>query len=116
MSGSGRAGVFDDNDDLGDFRPKPRPEAVRGVAEQAGFRSREPGLPAPPEGALVQEPPSRREVRRYRTGRNQQLNLKVRAEDAEAFYALADQHGWVLGETFARAVAALQREVSDAAS
>lgn len=112
MSGSSRAGVFDENDDLSDFRPKPQPEAVRGVAEQAGFRSREPTLPPIPELASPQMPTTVREVRRYRTGRNQQLNLKVRAEDASAFYALADQHGWVLGETFTRAIAALQREIS----
>ncbi len=53
----------------------------------------------------------RREQRRYRTGRNQQLNLKVTAQDAEAFYAIADARGWVLGETFARAIAALAREL-----
>lgn len=52
----------------------------------------------------------RQEQRRYRTGRNQQLNLKVRAQDAEAFYAIADAEGWVLGDAFARAVAALARE------
>jgi hypothetical protein len=78
-----------------------RPEQVRGIAEQAGFRSREPAPPA-----------ATRDVRRYRTGRNQQLNLKVRAEDAAAFYAVADAQGWVLGETFAHAIAALQRELS----
>ena len=53
----------------------------------------------------------RREQRRYRTGRNQQLNLKVRAQDAAAFYAIADAEGWVLGDVFARAVAALAREL-----
>lgn len=97
----GRAGLFED--DLSDFRPKPPvpAEQLRGIAEQSGFRSREPA--APPPG---------REPRRYRTGRNQQLNLKVRAEDAAAFYALADAQGWVLGETFGRAVAALERELA----
>jgi hypothetical protein len=75
---------------------------VRGIAEKAGFRSREPAPPAV----------DRREIRRYRTGRNQQLNLKVRAEDAAAFYAIADANGWVLGETFAQAIAALQRQLS----
>jgi hypothetical protein len=99
---AGRAGLFED--DLGDFQPTPpgRPEQVRGIAEQSGFRSREP---APPTV-------EKRDVRRYRTGRNQQLNLKVRAEDAAAFYAMADAQGWVLGETFAHAIAALQRELS----
>jgi hypothetical protein len=98
---TGRAGVFDD--DLGDFQPTPatRTEQVRGIAEKAGFRSREP-VP----------PPEKRELRRYRTGRNQQLNLKVRAEDAAAFYAIADAQGWVLGETFAQAIEALQQRIA----
>ncbi len=101
-----RAGVFDD--DLSDFQPTPttRPEEVRGVAEKAGFRSREPA-PVP-----VAPPEEKREMRRYRTGRNQQLNLKVRAQDAVAFYAIADAQGWVLGETFAQAVEALQHKLS----
>jgi hypothetical protein len=96
-----RAGVFDD--DLSDFQPRPAasPEAVRGVAEKAGFHSRDP---APP--------PEPRIDRRYRTGRNRQLNIKVRAEDAALFYAIAEAQGWVLGETFAQAIAALQDKLS----
>ena len=52
MSG-GRASMFEQDDDLGlgEFEPKApaRPEQVRGVAEQAGFRSREPeAAPAGP--------------------------------------------------------------------
>lgn len=105
---NGRAGVFDD--DLGDFlqpAPATSPEQVRGIAEKAGFRSREPAPSSSPIPAA-----DKREIRRYRTGRNQQLNLKVRAEDAAAFYAIADANGWVLGETFAHAIAALQRQLS----
>ena len=103
---AGRAGVFDE--DLSDFAPKPptvegvRLEEVRAVAEEAAFRSREPQptrLPARP-------------LRRHRTGRNVQLNLKVRQEAADAFYALADRTGLVLGEAFERAVAALAKEMS----
>jgi hypothetical protein len=111
VSGGGaRASVFGEDGgdfDLSGFEPKPpaRAEQVRGVAEQAGFRSREPTSP-PPVAA-------KREARRYRTGRNVQLNIKARAEDIEAFYALADRTGLVLGEVFARAVAALARELSD---
>jgi hypothetical protein len=111
-----RAGIFEDDLDIGGFAPKPpaRAERVKAVAEEAGFRSRDP-LPsqAQAEAPVLPATPSkeRREQRRYRTGRNQQLNLKVRAQDAEAFYAIADAEGWVLGEVFARAVTALAREL-----
>jgi hypothetical protein len=42
-----------------------------------------------------------------------QLNLKVRQEALDAFYALADRTGLVLGEVFERAVEALTRELSE---
>lgn len=107
-----RAGVFED--DLSDFAPKPRtsaaarPEEVKALAEGTAFRSRDPQAVAPAPSA----PPSRREPRRYRTGRNVQLNLKVRQEAADAFYNLADRTGLVLGEVFEQAVEALARELS----
>jgi hypothetical protein len=88
--------------------PAARPEQVRGVAEQAGFRSRDPAPPAAPTPAPEA---GRRAPRRYRTGRNVQLNLKVRQDAADAFYALADAQGWVLGEAFERAIAALERDL-----
>ena len=82
MSGD-RARMFEEDKDLdlSAFRPKPaaKPEQVRDVAEQAGFRSRESIEPQ-----TLQVP--RREPRRYRTGRNIQLNLKVRQEAVDAFY------------------------------
>ena len=108
-----RAGVFDD--DLSDFIPKPRtvkaarPEEVKALAEGAAFRSREPQATSP----AATTPLGRREPRRYRTGRNVQLNLKVRQEAADAFYVLADQTGLVLGEVFERAIDALARELSE---
>ncbi len=109
---SGRAKLFDEDEDLDlsgfATRPPARPEEVRGVAEGAGFRSREPA--ANPPASSLASVPARREQRRYRTGRNVQLNLKVRQEDLDAFYKLADESGEVLGVVFANAVAALQRE------
>jgi hypothetical protein len=104
MAGT-RASVFEDPElDTSEFTPKPATdgvtrEQVRAVAEPASFLSRE-AAPAPV--------PSRREPRRHRTGRNVQLNLKVRQEDADAFYALADEKGWVLGEAFQMAIQALK--------
>lgn len=107
-----RASIFGDDDiDISAFKPKPSAspaaslEKVREVAEATQFRSRDP-KPVPPESA-----PARREPRRHRTGRNVQLNIKARAEAVDAFYALADQQNWVLGETFERAIDALQREL-----
>ena len=108
-----RAGVFED--DLSDFAPKPRtpaaarPEEVKALAEGTAFRSRDPKTATPATPA----PPLRREPRRYRTGRNVQLNLKVRQEAADAFYRLADSTGLVLGEVFERAVEALAQELSE---
>jgi hypothetical protein len=46
--------------------------------------------------------------RRHRTGRDRQLNLKVRTVDLEDFYAFADREGITLGEAFERAVSALK--------
>jgi hypothetical protein len=111
-----RASIFSEDDlDVSAFKPKPvaqlptrpaaKPEQVREVSEAASFRSREP-KPAP-----VDQPPPR-EQRRHRTGRNVQLNIKARAEAVEAFYAIADRQKWVLGETFERAIDALNRELA----
>ena len=110
MSGE-RASVFGDDLDLSDFQPKPptRARDVRDVAERAGFTSREPQA-APSEPS---PDPIKREQRRYRTGRNVQLNLKVRQADLDAFYALADQEGIVLGEAFARALLAWKEKLAE---
>lgn len=113
MSGN-RAGIFDTDDelDVSGFAPKPaikpaaKPEQVRAVSEAASFRSREPKPASAPPAA-----PPRREPRRHRTGRNAQINIKSRPETLEAFYAIADRQGWVLGEVFERAIEALQHEL-----
>lgn len=111
MSGE-RAPLFgqDTDLDLSSFRPKapPMPEKVRDVAEHVGFRSREAAPPAAATATL------RREPRRYRTGRNIQLNLKVRQEAIDAFYKIADEQGWVLGEAFEQAVSALAESLQKA--
>ena len=115
-----RAGIFDaDTDlDLSGFAPEPtprpaaRPEQIRAVSEAAHFHSRESRPErAPTKASEPETAPVRREQRRYRTGRNVQLNIKARAEAIEAFYAIADIKGWVLGEAFEQAVAALKREI-----
>jgi hypothetical protein len=100
-----RAGLFEGDDfDLSAFTPKkpatsePLAEAVRAISETADFRSREP---------LQRKKPDRR----HRTGRNEQLNLKVTSKARDMFYAITEQQGWVQGFTFERAVAALEREL-----
>jgi len=109
-----RASPFDVEEDLdvSGFAPKgapppaARPEQVRAVSEAAQFQSREPKPVSAPLASAKRGP------RRYRTGRNMQLNVKARTEAIEAFYAIADQQGWVLGETFERAVDALKRDLA----
>ena len=118
-------------------KPAAQPDQVKAVSETANFVSREPiQAPLQPAPARLHEPRSReekrngqsserkdsqhlsleaqnepttREPRRHRTGRNTQFNIKARADTIERFYALADRYRWVLGETFERAVAALER-------
>lgn len=103
---SGRADPMADMD-LSDFEAKPaaRPRipvaAIREASEQQNFPSRAPThSPSPP----------RREQRRHRTGRSHQLNLKVTADAADRFGKLADAQGWVLGEAFEKALAALEEK------
>jgi hypothetical protein len=110
-----RASVFSDSPeiDLSDFAVKPpaelkapSPEQVRAVSEAANFRSRE-ASPPPPTA-----PRKSRTPRRYRTGRNVQINIKTSQEAVDDFYAITDAHkGWVLGYTFERAITALKREL-----
>lgn len=107
---------FDPADWSPKVAPKPpaRPEktGTRKAAAAAGFRSREP-KPEPESGPESEPGPGRAgeaPVRRRRTGRNTQFNLKARAETIEAFCAVADQQGWGLGETLEYAVALLERE------
>ena len=76
---------------------------TREAAAAAGFRSREPQ----PEPERAGEAPP---LRRRRTGRNAQFNLKARPETIAAFCAVADLQGWGLGETLEQAVALLERE------
>lgn len=108
-----RASAFEDEGDidLTGFAPKTGArgvpaDRVKAVAQQAKFRERDvpPSTPTVGEGA---RPP-----RRYRTGRNRQINIKASDATIESLYAIADAQGWVLGETLERALAALERELA----
>lgn len=95
--------------DLADFAPKAQPKPVEPqqierIASEMGFPSRQPtATPAAPSIT-----PKRR---RYTTGRNQQLNVKVTAETVERFYRLADQQAVPLGELLDRALQALEQSI-----
>ncbi len=84
---------------------KPKPEQAAKVAEVSGFKSREPKEVSKPEKAAKPT-----QVRRRRTGRNAQFNLKAKPETIEAYCAIADKMGWGLGETLEKAVELLERE------
>ncbi len=119
-----RASIFDGDDDfdLSEFTPRPkaaRPradkEALREVAEKKGFVSREPAAtrevaPKAPKAVTPPPAPAPEPIpqRRYRTGRNRQLNLKVTDDVLRRFYALADSQDLILGEAFEQAVLALE--------
>ncbi|WP_136444005.1 stability/partitioning determinant [Pacificoceanicola onchidii] len=99
-------------------KAKPKPEAQaasRELAEATGFRSREPARAKPdPKPAKPKKPAKgageTKPVRRRRTGRNAQFNIKTKPETIEAFYAIADARGWGLGETLEHAVSLMQKE------
>jgi len=80
---------------------RPQREQVQQAASASGFQSRE----------AAPEPPSR-QIRRRRTGRNAQFNIKARPETIEAFCRIADANGWGLGETLEHAVALLEQQQS----
>ena len=81
--------------------------AIAEAAAKTNFKSREAKPAAVPAPVPVTAPT--KPVRRHRTGRSAQLNLKVRPDTIEKFYAVADANGWVLGEAFERAVALLEQ-------
>jgi hypothetical protein len=89
------------------FPTKPKPEkrveeaAVAEVARENNFPSRQP-----PKRDAEQK----RQQRRYRTGRNQHLGIKVTEETKEKFYKAVDARGVPQGELLRLALDALERE------
>jgi hypothetical protein len=71
-------------------KPKIEQSAIRQVSEANNFPSRSP--------------------RRWRTGRNVQFNIKVKAETIAQFTAMADERGVPFGELLQHALDALKRE------
>jgi len=104
----------DDALNLDRFKPKPphvadrpSPEDLRGIAERTKFVSR--------EGQGTQQPAKVPLLRRgqHRTGRSATVTLKTTPDASNRFYALAQVHGWLIGEAFERAVTALEREIAE---
>lgn len=93
---------------LDDFKPTPvkklDKEQVAEAAQKALFKSRE-SKPVP----VTESTPIRKD-RRHRTGRSAQFNIKLKPETIEAFCAVADAQGWVLGAAFEKAVELLEKE------
>jgi hypothetical protein len=97
--------------DTSDFAPvdrsreRPRAEDIDAATKGSRFKSREP-IEAP----KADGPSTKRQPMVYRTGRNVTFSAKTTRETVDRFYALAEQNGWKAGETFEKAVDALQRQ------
>lgn len=115
-----RARIFDAPAlDVAEFKPKletdnrPNASAIDKVSGPK-FRSREVGatLPTADYPSTVNRPSTKRQPMVYRTGRNVTFSAKTTQATVDAFYELALQQGWKAGETFERAVEALQQQVA----
>lgn len=95
-----------DIETLAAFEPKPtapRPVAndqVDRIAEASGFPSHQVTRPAAPA----------RSGRRYKTGRNLQINIKATPQVTERLYKVADARRVPLGELLEQALDALDRK------
>ena len=109
-----RASIFDDAAelDVGAFQPEEAPvpepdrQKLKAISEASNFPSRQ----AKPSQTPA---PVRREPRRHRTGRTAQFNVRTTPQTVDEFYRLADQKGWLVGETLEHALAALKREIGE---
>ena len=96
--------------DLTDFQPrtpsappKADTDKVAAVAEAHNFPSREAPKPAKASTPKTGGP------RRFRTGRNQQLNIKASAETIERMTRIADDLKLPFGAVLEKAIDALER-------
>ena len=100
MSEPGRADPFAGDLDLSDFKPSPlkKPAAEKTAIRQASEAHDFPSRRAPVAAAKTV-------LRRRRTGRNVQFNIKATAETIARFTALADKRGVPFGELLEQLVA-----------
>ena len=101
-----RANPFAGIEKLPAFEPKPKApkpvanDQIEKIAEADGFPSRQ----ATPRALTT-----RARGRRYRTGRNQQINIKATQQVIERLYKLADTKRIPLGELLEQALDALEK-------
>lgn len=103
---SGRADPLAILKDPTTFSTKPKNQrpveeaVIEDLAKQNNFPSRQaPKAPSAP----------RRKLRRFRTGRNQQVNVKATGDTIERFLKAADDRNVPLGELLRLALDALER-------
>lgn len=109
---STRAALFENDDvDLSGFKPELTPDSdlpakddVKAVSEQAGFSSRE----AHTTSSDDVRPETKRKPYNASDSQKIQLNIRVTQDVADAFYRLARENDWNLGQTLKKAVSALQ--------
>jgi hypothetical protein len=105
-----RVNPFENLADDFPLKPKTEPkisvenekELIDQIAEDNNFPSRQ---------AISKEEvatPEVKQQRRYRTGRNQQLNIKATEQTINQFYRLADQENITLAELLERALNAFE--------
>jgi hypothetical protein len=106
-----------DIDDLSDFAPRSAveplkpvaPDVIEEISRKSGFPSRQPATRSAP----VTLPAQPRTQRRYVTGRNQQINIKAKAETIATLNRLADELNAPFGEVLERALNALDLSLAD---
>lgn len=101
---------------LSDFETKPKrkpadPAQIEQVAQEAGFPSRPVATPRPAASPATAAPAVSVAggQRRYTTGRNKQIGLKVTDEAAALMYRLADKHHLPMGELVFQALQLFER-------
>lgn len=99
-----RANPFADIESLPKFDPKPsgaKPvtnDQIEKIADANGFPSRQ----------AARAPARAKAGRRYKTGRNQQINIKATPQVIEQLYKMADARRIPLGELLEQALGALE--------
>jgi hypothetical protein len=99
----------DDPTDFSQFR-RPARKVDLAVVDSANESL---GYSAPKASTSTQLSPAAAPQRRlFRTGRNQQFNVKASADTIRRFIAISDAYEWPSGLTMEHAIGALERELA----